>query len=407
MNDMDRTGGIEAYEHFLGDYACESTPYWTRLTITRSGDGFAFASFGGVAHGELVPSEGSLTGTLFGSPMRLSRESGGDRYVFNGETLPASPGARPVPIAATLVKRTTPPSEALERRFNVRAETLVRHVRQSEQWIHHVRSLHLKAEIVWTRTPEGIAHSITEFKARFPDEDFDREGAWELRPSGQGREEVHFDDRRFRHFCSDDRQESEEIWDGRTHTTHARSLVHDEESYSIASSLRDRDDFLLAGFSWPRAAQRHRFWWAGNAPNELDESDEFGRAEEFLLVGKQDYRDVPCYVLECHVRSGDVLRWFVGVGDGLLRGRLAYGTELRSESWMDGYRQVRPGWWFPMRQGCSMIGHDDALRPFLSGRRDVAIAEIEVDEDFSDALFQLEFKEGVHVIDLRPHNDAK
>lgn len=402
MSDTNQNSGMEAYEHFLGEYACESTPHWTMLIVTRSGDDFTFTMCGGAARGELVPSESSLTGTVLCSPMRLSREEGSQRYTLSGEAQPTTPGARPVPVALTLVKRVAPSSEALERQFGVRAETLVRHVRESEQWIHHVRSLHLRAEFTWTRTPDGIAHHRKELKAQFPDKDFTREEekSYGLCPSEKGVEEIHIDDQRFRHSCSDDRQESVEVWDGRTYTTHTKYLTLDQESYSIAPSLDNKGEFLLTRFSWPRMAQRHKFWWMSNSSDEVDEGDRFGRAEEFLLVGKEDYRGVPCYVLECLPGRGDVNRWFVGVEDGLLRAKHTYGPELRSEFWMDQYRQVRPGWWFPMRQGYISLEHE-APRPFVSGQCDVTVTQIELDEDFPDTLFQVEFKEGVCVFDLR------
>jgi thiol-disulfide isomerase/thioredoxin len=402
MSDTNQNSGMEAYEHFLGEYACESTPHWTMLAVGRSGGDFAFTMCGGAARGDLVPSESSLTGTVLGSPIRLSCEEGSDRYILSGEAQPTTPGARPVSVALTLVKHVAPPNEALEHQFGVRAETLVRHVRESEQWIHQVRSLHLRAEFTWTRTPEGIAHHRKELEAQFPDKDFTREEekSYGLCPSEKGVEEIHIDDQRFRHSCSDDRQESVEVWDGQTHTTHIKYLTHNQESYSIAPSLDDKGAVLLTRFSWPRMAQRHKFWWMGNASDEMDEGDRFGRAEEFLLVGKQDYRGVPCYVLECLPGRGDVNRWFVGVEDGLLRGKHTYQAELRSEFWMDQYRQVQPGWWFPMRQGYISLEHE-APRPFVSGQCDVTVTQIELDEDFPDTLFQLEFKEGVRVVDLR------
>ncbi|MGE5295050.1 MAG: hypothetical protein ACM3VT_09495 [Solirubrobacterales bacterium] len=401
MSSKDRDSEMDAYEHFLGDYACELTPHWILYTIARAGSGFALKDFGGREFGELAPSDGSLTGMLFGGPLRLSRENGSCRYILSGEAQPATPGAKRVPVAITLVKHVPPASMALERRFGVRAETLVRHVRQSEQWIHQIRSLHLAADVAWTRTPEGIAHRKNELKAQFPDRYFAREEerVYGLCPSEEGKEELHIEGTKFRHFGSGDRYESIGVCDGQTYATYSRHC--DRENYTIASSPGDRGLCLLDGFSWPRMTQRHKLWWMDGASNDTDEGDRFGRAEEFVLVGKQDYRGVSCYMLECHPKCAGIRRWLVGVEDGLLRGRLTYEWQLRSEFWMDRYREVRPGWWFPMRQGYSMLGHDDALRPFLSGWRENTVTRIEIDEDFPDTLFQMEFKEGARVMDLR------
>ena len=401
MSSKDRDSEIDAYEHFLGDYACELTPSWAIYTITQAGNGFVLKDFGGREFGELAPSDGSLTGKLFGGPLRLSREDGSRRYILTGEAQPTTPGVERVPVAIALVKRVPPPSVALERQFGVRAETLVRHVRQSEQWIHQIRSLHLTADVAWTQTPEGIAHRKKELKAQFPDKDFAREEekSYGLCPSEEGKEELHINGMRFRHFSSGDRDESIGVWDGQTYATYSRH--RDRENYSIASSPGNQGTCLLLGSSWLRMTQRHKLWWMDDASNDVDEGDRFGRAEEFILAGKQDYRGVSCYILECHPKCAGICRWFVGVEDGLLRGRLTYEWQLRSEFWMDQYREVRPGWWFPMRQGYSNLGHDDALRPFLSGWRENAVTRIEIDEDFPDTLFQLEFKEGARVMDLR------
>jgi thiol-disulfide isomerase/thioredoxin len=401
MNGRDQDSGRDGDEHFLGDYAWESTPHWTAFTVTRSGDGFTI-QHEATKLGELVPSHGILTGKMFGNAVRLSREGGSHRYLLSGEAEVTTPGrARTVPVTVSLVKRVPPPNSALERQFGVRAETLVRHVRQSEQWIHQIESLHLAADVTWTQTAEGIAHRKKELQAQFPEEDFSREKFWGLCPFEESKEAIHIDRRRFRHWRHSDREESMEMWDGQTYTAYTKYYTHDQENYYVASELGERGTFLLTGFTWPRMAQRHKFWWTPNDPDEGDEGDRFGRAEEFLLVGRQDYRGVPCYVLECHPKCSDIHRWFVGVADGLLRGSLVYQAKLKSEFWTDQYRQVRPGWWFPMRQGHNSFEHEDPLGPFLRGWREVTVTQIEADESFPDELFRMEFQEGVRVVDLR------
>jgi thiol-disulfide isomerase/thioredoxin len=402
MNGRDRDSGSDGGDHFLGDYAWEFTPHWTVFTITRSGDGYALKGYDGTEFGEFVLTNDALAGKMCGGPARLSRESRSDRYLLSGEAqVTTRAGARTVPATTTLVKRVPPPSQALERPFGIHAEALVRHVRQSEQWIHQIKSLHFAADTTWTRTPEGIAHHRKELQARFPDTDFSQEKFWGLCPFEETKEEIHFDCRRFRHSRRSDREDTIEIWDGQTYTTYIKYHTHDQESYTIAPDFGEGGGLWLAGFTWPRLAQRHKFWWMGNTPAELDENDRFGRAEDFLLVGKQDYRGVPCYVLECRLKYADVLRWFVGVEDGLLRGSLSYDSEVKHERWTDQYRQVWPGGWFPMRQGYKIFLNDDTLRTFVQGWRDIEVTQIGVDEGFPAELFRMEFKEGVRVVDQR------
>ncbi len=404
MNGDCRDGSTDANEHFVGEYACEATPHLMMFVVTRSETGFTLKAHEGTELGELTLCDGALTGEvrLNGTSVSIRRDGESDRYIFSGQAQATAGPARPkVPIAMTLVKRVPPPSAALERQFGVSAEALVRHVRQSEQWVHQIASLHIAADSVWTRTAQGIAHRKKQLKAQFPDEDFSRDKSWGLSPSAQDKLELYLDRKRFRYSRSSDREEDVRIWDGRTFLSHIKYYTHTQENYSIADDLGNHGWFLLDDFTWPRMAQRHKFWWSGSDPDEMKEDDLFGRAEDFLLVGKQDYRGVPCYVLECHPRTGDVNRWFVGVEDGLLRGNLSYGPELRSEFWTDRYREVRLGCWFPMCQGYKSFDHDDALRSFLSGWRDITVTQLEVDRDFPDELFQMEFKEGVRVFDQR------
>jgi len=404
MNGDCRDGGTDANEHFVGEYACESTPHWTMFEVTRSKTGFVLKAYEGTELGKLMLCDGALTGELTqnGTSVNIRRNGESDCYIISGEAQATTGPARPnVPIAMTLVKRVPPPSAALDRQFGVSAEALVRRVRQSEQWIRQVESLHIAADSAWTSTAEGIALRKKQLKAQFPEEDFSREKFWGLSPSAQDKLEIHIDRKRFRYSSSSDTEEDVQIWDGHTFLSHIKYYTHDQENYSIADDLNNRGWFLLTAFAWPRMAQQHEFWWSGDDSDEVDEDERFGRAEDFLLMGQQDYRGVPCYVLECHPKRADVCRWFVGVEDGLLRGKLSYGPELRSEFWMDRYREVRPGCWFPMCQGYKLFNEDDALRSFLSSRRDITITQIEVDRDFPHELFQMEFKEGVRVFDSR------
>jgi len=393
-----------SHDHYLGEYACEATPHWTMFSVTRSGSVFALNALGQVKIGDLEPCDGDLAGVIDGGRTRLSGEEGSNRYTFAGEVRMTYPETtKRKPFALPLIRRLPSPGSTWEEKFGVTAADLVRRVRASEQWIHQIESLHLVADITLTRTPEGIAHRKEELKAQFPDEDFSRERFWDLCPVQKGTEELYIGRKRFR--CSSsyrDKNETVQIWDGRTYTTYTKYHTHDQESYGIASDLGDRGASLLSGLAWLRT-QRHRFWWMGDVAEQVDEGDEFGRPEDFILMGQQDYRGVPCYVLECRPeRNGGIYRWFLGIEDGLLRGNLRYGLAgPTSEYWTDHYREVRPACWFPMNQGYNLFEEDDRLHNLTSGRRDITITRIGIDEELPDDQFQMQFKEGVQTFDHR------
>ncbi len=71
--------------HFIGEYAFEMTPHWTMFTITSSGTAFALKAMGQFHMGDFELHDGELTGIVDGSPTRLSRESGSNRYILRGE----------------------------------------------------------------------------------------------------------------------------------------------------------------------------------------------------------------------------------------------------------------------------------------------------------------------------------
>jgi thiol-disulfide isomerase/thioredoxin len=109
------------------------------------------------------------------------------------------------------------------------------------------------------------------------------------------------------------------------------------------------------------------------------------------------------------LRAGNSLH--VGIQDGLLRGIVHYdGGEIADEKWTEGYKEVRPGWWFPMVQGYHIIENsallataesDRVAANFIAARRDVRVKLIEINRELGDSPFEPDFKEGVTVHDAR------
>ena len=403
------------YDHFVGIYAYEATPYWEEFEIIRSGDIFTLEipddkdwkiTFK-TSNGVLVSKDDE------GKDISLSYDQSKEHYTFAKITQMSTwKGVRGFPEERTMVKVVPKPGKELEAMYGVSAVSLVKGVRQSEEWIHQAKSLQIKARDKWTKTPEGIEHSKKEIRARYSDADLSRERFWNLVPEQKGAIEVCLDDKRFRLFRhSKEKDEKLQVWDGRQYVLYEKHYTHEQEGYLIDPELGNHGNSLLSDFMWPRS-YRHRFWWQGQEQPKVNADDWYGGPEEFILTGKQNYRGIPCYVLECKPKEfRRVRRWFVGVQDGLLYGNLVYQSgRLCQEGWTSNYRQVQPDWYFPTKQGyhtfkrSAILGESsggDDMKYFVSAKRDMFIEQIEVDKKLGDELFKVRFKEGVKVIDYR------
>ena len=403
------------YDHFVGIYAYEATPYWEEFEIIRSGDTFALQ----------IPDDKDWKLTFkMSNGMLVAKDSEGNNFSLCYDQLKehytltiitqtsTSNGVKDFPEKRTMVKVVPKPGKKLETIYGVSVVSLVKRVRKSEDWIHQALSLQITAKDKWTKTPEGIEHRKKEVKARFLDADLRRERFWSLVPEQEGNIEVCFDHKRFRIFRhSKEKDEKLQVWDGQQYVFYEKHYTHEQEGYMIRPQFGNHGNSLLSDFMWPRS-YHHRFWWQGQEQNEFNADDWYGRPGEFILTGKQNYRGTPCYVLECYPKEfRRVRRWFVGVQDGLLYGSLVYEEDqLSREQWTSNYKEVRPGWWYPTKQGyydfeqSAIPGEsssDDDMKYLVSAKRDMLIEKIEVKKKLADELFKVKFKEGVRVVDFR------
>jgi len=285
------------------------------------------------------------------------------------------------------------------------AAQLVRNVRKSENWIHDVNSLLIRVKSKWTKTPEAIADRLEELKKDNPNIKPDPNRHWGLKTSftdnlefavRQGSKE----NRRLR-FLKDTpgRRRFLEIFDGKELLSYSKDFTPPNEFYLISNPRKSSIELFLP-MSWPRA-QYHVFWSSPISTEQI--LNEMGRAKEFVCVGREDYRGVDCYVLECEPRffGGRVRRWYVGVKDGLLYGNMFLdGGRKSSEHWTLDYKEVAPGCWYPMRQGYELY-NEKWFRTYLDSRRDLEVLEVRVNEELPDKLFEMQFKPGVKVKDER------
>ncbi len=284
---------------------------------------------------------------------------------------------------------------------DVNAAELVRAVRQSENWIHRVNSLYIRIEGKWTRTPEAIAAYCAELKQQFPDADLDPKFHRGLQPSSLDILEIAIDKQRLRKMHHRLRNRYYlKIWDGKQLLVHSKYFATKQEIYIIEIKPERIDEVLFGSISWLRA-QPHSFWWN---PIDVEENLRYwGRPEAYVIAGRSKYRGVDCYVLEWKPlpRTG-TRRWYVGTKDHLLYGNVVLNNnKLDSEYWTLDYREVAPGCWLPMMQGYELYDQDRRGESYLQVRHDVNVLEARINEKLPDELFQMEFKEGVKVVDAR------
>ena len=283
------------------------------------------------------------------------------------------------------------------------AVELVRAVRESENWLHRIDSLQLRIEGKWSRSPESIAARYAELKKQFPDREPDPNLNWDLKPSESDILEyaIDFKGKRLRYVEEiPGREYFLKIWDGKQAVRYAKA-GSDLQQYHLESTTKMFES-IFGSLSWPRA-QPHSFWWE---PQNVEEKmDFFGRAEDFKITGRDEYRGVMCYILECMLRRDPPAthRWYVGVEDHLLYGWQEWiNPEFVFEFWTLDYKQVAPGCLLPMTQGYSLPAYNpDTKQRYIDVVRDVRIVEVRVNEELPDKLFEMKFEEGLTVFDSR------
>ncbi|UCD76774.1 MAG: TlpA family protein disulfide reductase [Phycisphaerales bacterium] len=335
---------------------------------------------------------------------------------------------------------------------------LMEEVRQKERWIHDVDSFYLRLEGTLTKTPEAIAKRRAELKRQFPDlEELDPMMFTGLRSRIEETLEIAFDSKRVRYFTHwlGSRYEIW-IWDGervlvqsgRGPEQISHYAIDDEPGYLLGQQVMIR-------LSWLRA-ETHGFWWDPEMVEQIGGTT-WNSGEDFQLVGREEFRGVPCYVIES---LHPLTRWYVGVEDHLLRGfvistvpadltdavteafaqKIAarWGREFQTytefwewkneqsaedqreldrerqtalreysrpmvEHFLLDYREVAPGRWFPGLQGYAMFaGEMDENGQYpITMQRELRLVEIRINEPLDDGLFTLKMEEGVQVNDFR------
>ena len=312
------------------------------------------------------------------------------------------------------------------------AADLIRAARSSEDWLHDIDSLYLRIESTSTITSEGLTSRRAELRQQHPDGPLEADRFPALKPTATAILEYAIDESRVR-FLNDrhENQRDLKIWDGRQLMFHEASLLEKKEQVNLDRKPHGYfQDMLASDTSWPRA-QPHAFWWDDK---DLDSYlSYYGRAEDASKTGRCDYRGVDCYVLDvkpkgipglvivqtypgcksCQRRqygligearglAGQSYRWYVGVKDRRLYGlKWLSNNKSRVEYWMSDYKEVRPGCWLPMTQGCDAYVEDISGRPYVDIHTDLKVVDVRINEALPDELFEMKLEEGVKIVDSR------
>jgi thiol-disulfide isomerase/thioredoxin len=325
----------------------------------------------------------------------------------------------------------------------VDAAALVREVRASEAWIDTVKSLRLKAELVWLAPPAAGGNAVAPTPVPVPE-----------RPESLA---IGFDDHRlsYRKDAKEYQLISHRTWDGKVAVMHSKysPKEHNQEQYLLDKELWPVGEFFLGDLGWPRAGP-HKHWWV----RERGVGDDLygGDPEDFRLVGREKFRGVECYVVESDLYYRTL---YVGIADqrlyGLTNGVLTrfssnsrepisraiakdMGGEVKTRGdfsnwfsaltpdekkhyWKEYFRRLRPfsrpqathwygeykevaaGCWMPMHQGYDLWSNveDPMVDPAVTKTHDIRITEVIVNQPLPDQLFVWEFTEGVEVADRR------
>jgi len=314
-----------------------------------------------------------------------------------------------------------------------KAAELVQAVRANENWIHDVESLYIRIETKLIRTPEVIAAKTAELKQQYPDMTPDPGQFPELKPVSTGILEYAIDNTRVRSLSEEHGSRRQvKIWDGKQLMVHDESFLDNQEQYSLDRTPQGAfQDMLAYETSWPRA-QPHSFWWDVRDVDEL--MSYYGHADDSSIDGRCNYRGVDCYILSVPPRgipglvvvqtypgcetcsdrrhyglageavglAGQSYQWFVGAEDKRLYALVWLSNKKpRINYWMSDYKEVRPGCWLPMTQGCEVYRKDNTGQYRVETHSDLKIVDARINERLPDELFRMDIKEGAKVVDSR------
>lgn len=330
------------------------------------------------------------------------------------------------------------------------AAEIIRKLIADENKIEEVQSIYLRFEGKWTNTPEVIAIRKARLERQFPGLEVTAEKFSGLRSETTEELEIAWDEHRMRRLMAWPEDLHDLIvWNGNGSIRHELYLSPIQESFALHNSPDRYSSILFNSLSWLRLAP-HSFWFSGPSPSKVSLTHGWGLAEDYEHAGEQELRGRRCFVLKNPMSRR---RIFVGMDDhrlygldnmflptaavrseaGLKRISNAAHREFASEAdfdawsssasetekeeytrqfhneffefnqtlalhYLDDYREISPGLWFPTKQGYTTY-EDSGGKRIVGSYRDLRLVESKVNQPLDAGLFSIELKDGVQVHD--------
>lgn len=275
--------------------------------------------------------------------------------------------------------------------------SMVRSVRESENWIHDVDGLLIRFEGGWTHHPKAIALNRKRLAGFAIDGKLDPNRHPVLKPKTTESLELMFDKNR---ICKRHEEHgfsrSEAVWDGSKATAKTEYFAHKTENYAIdVKPYRLVGEYYFIDISWLRIGP-HSFWWRD--PKQTMPLRFFGHADQFVYKGRETFRGIDCHVLDNNER-GLTIRWYVSVDANRLIRHMTIGHNFNFDFWQNDYKEIAPGRWMPMTQGYTTYDIDDEGNDYLSGQREFKVVEVRINPTLPDEMFNLEIPENAELAD--------
>ena len=329
------------------------------------------------------------------------------------------------------------------------AKQLIAGILADQSKIDSVHSLYLRIVKKDTTPPERIAERTSQLKIDLPTADISPERYPNLRPVTLEEWEIAYDANRIRHmFHSHDDFYGLQVWDGHRFIWEERDLVKGRGALHGADPefpIDTQEAYYLQRKPMGLDAQTLFMYisWLKMSPHVLPGQEvkliggrlrwNCGPPENYQIAGERDVRGHHCRILE---DQEDFNRVYVGEQDRRLYGydllfppvettsenqsHLAGNTSIpdaastkaanrlkalqaavgkpSEENYLDDYREIAPGFWFPAKQGYAqyMVGDNGRI---LLLQRDLQLQQAKINEPLNDELFKVDLRDGVEVRD--------
>ncbi|MCA9092805.1 MAG: TlpA family protein disulfide reductase [Planctomycetaceae bacterium] len=199
---------------------------------------------------------------------------------------------------------------------------LITKIRADVQWLSEVDSLHIDATAISINSKEKISNSLQQLRRMHPDrKEFPLQEFTELLPEIRFQFQIDYDSERIRISHTQSTPQGDQLfrqvdfWDGEIavhHMTYPRNAnVQGGFALNPNYDHLQRQVFLYLN----SIRQPIHFWWESSNFEQAN-NDYYGSPEDYILVDREQFHGVDCYVLLKLGGWSSRNRHYVGVDDG-------------------------------------------------------------------------------------------